>query len=411
VPLKKKPGTLLNPSVAQPHSQQATVANAAKQWHISPETLWGVYGTESSFGANPSTSSAGAQGPFQFIPSTWAKYGGGGNVQDFLQAAPAAAHLLHDLGATTNPNDPKTWAALNAYNGNGQGTAKSSYVTSVLNFGSQFAGAGSVSGNTGSSQQAQQAGTGSGSGSSLSGFSLWDLVTGNLDDLAEALGLIALSIVKDVWVGIWDFVVAPTWHWNQRVVAYYWEDVLAFKAKGNTYPFGWPATAVFWGAGYVLLFTDPDGNLKPVEVGKTHVAKHVRRLQAAPARRELIKPKHVQEKTPKKPKETVSRATVTHTGTLRTMRPRPVKVETVDTTTTRSYPNDHREPDRGRRSETPVERVGTAQVPHGKETGNPPPTKPNPQHNGGGNPHQASRPAAKSRPAQSASVRYNNRRR
>ena len=118
-------------------SQKQQVAQVARQYGLSPKTLWGVYGTESSFGANPGTSSAGAQGPFQFIPSTWAQYGHG-NVQNFSSALLAAAKYLHSLGANSNPNSPQTAAALNNYNGNGGGASLTSYVSSVLHFGGMF---------------------------------------------------------------------------------------------------------------------------------------------------------------------------------------------------------------------------------------------------------------------------------
>jgi membrane-bound lytic murein transglycosylase B len=46
-----------------------------------------------------SASSAGAQGPIQFIPSTWAAYDLGGDVQD---AVLGAANYLHASGAPGN---------------------------------------------------------------------------------------------------------------------------------------------------------------------------------------------------------------------------------------------------------------------------------------------------------------------
>ncbi|MBM3667914.1 MAG: lytic transglycosylase domain-containing protein, partial [Actinobacteria bacterium] len=54
---------------------------------------------ETKFGRVKSKSTAGAQGPMQFIPSTWRMYGNGGDIQDPHDATLAAARLLRDHGA------------------------------------------------------------------------------------------------------------------------------------------------------------------------------------------------------------------------------------------------------------------------------------------------------------------------
>lgn len=98
-------------------SQRSIVVAAAMMWGVSPKTLWGVYGTESGFGTNLGPSSAGAEGPFQFLPSTAAKYGV--DVHDFGSSARGAAHYLHDLGADGNPDSAATAHALDLYSGGG----------------------------------------------------------------------------------------------------------------------------------------------------------------------------------------------------------------------------------------------------------------------------------------------------
>ena len=114
--------------------QKQQVQQVAAQYGLSPQTLWGVYGTESSFGTDLSTSSAGAEGPFQFLPSTWATYGGGGNIMNFSDSLVAAAKLLKGLGANSDPSSSATAAALNHYSGGGGGD----YISKVLHFGGEF---------------------------------------------------------------------------------------------------------------------------------------------------------------------------------------------------------------------------------------------------------------------------------
>ena len=57
-----------------------------------PDLLWGVYGQESDYGRNLGPSSAGARGPFQFMPATARAYGI--DPMNFTQAAAAAAKYL-----------------------------------------------------------------------------------------------------------------------------------------------------------------------------------------------------------------------------------------------------------------------------------------------------------------------------
>jgi hypothetical protein len=55
--------------------------------------------TETKFGRVVSESVAGAQGPMQFIPSTWKTYGLGGDIQDPHDAILGAANYLRHSGA------------------------------------------------------------------------------------------------------------------------------------------------------------------------------------------------------------------------------------------------------------------------------------------------------------------------
>jgi hypothetical protein len=61
--------------------------------------LASIASVESGFGANMATSSAGAIGYGQFLPSSWEAYGQGGDPYDYRDAIPAMARYLADHGA------------------------------------------------------------------------------------------------------------------------------------------------------------------------------------------------------------------------------------------------------------------------------------------------------------------------
>jgi membrane-bound lytic murein transglycosylase B len=84
---------------------------ANQRYGIHQHYLAAIHFVESKFGRVKNDSVAGAQGPMQFIPSTWEIYGEGGNIQDDHDAILAAARLLKANGA---PGDYAR--ALRAYN-------------------------------------------------------------------------------------------------------------------------------------------------------------------------------------------------------------------------------------------------------------------------------------------------------
>jgi membrane-bound lytic murein transglycosylase B len=86
---------------------RAAEARLAVPW----EYLAAIHLVETRVGRIRGTSSAGAQGPMQFLPSTWTRYGRGGDIQATGDAILAAARLLRANGA---PADMA--AALYAYN-------------------------------------------------------------------------------------------------------------------------------------------------------------------------------------------------------------------------------------------------------------------------------------------------------
>jgi hypothetical protein len=97
--------------------------DAQRRFGVSWRVLAAVNLVESAFGRMRNHSTAGAQGPMQFIPATWAAYGMGGNIRDPNDAILGAANYLHANGA---PRDYRT--ALYHYN------PSSLYVNAVLEY-------------------------------------------------------------------------------------------------------------------------------------------------------------------------------------------------------------------------------------------------------------------------------------
>ena len=84
---------------------------AEERFGIRWELLAAINFVESDFGRARTTARADAQGPMQFEPATWRRYGMGGDVDDAHDAILAAANLLAANGGRTNER-----AALAHYN-------------------------------------------------------------------------------------------------------------------------------------------------------------------------------------------------------------------------------------------------------------------------------------------------------
>lgn len=204
---------------------------------------------------------------------------------------------------------------------------------------------------TGVSGAPQATGGNSGtSGGGGSGFSpldaLMSFVTGDFQTLAGQFASLAFTMIKDTAIGFGDLIIVPWWHWNQRAVMNYWYNM----TDPTEAVWMLPGTAVFWGFGYWLLWTDPDHKgLAPQPAQRARLARHVRDAQGVPARFDLVKPKDVRKRTIKKPKSTYSRATIMQTGTMRATRHERVTISGQHRSLT----------DGGDISSVPVERAGT----------------------------------------------------
>ncbi|HEY6771903.1 MAG TPA: lytic transglycosylase domain-containing protein [Solirubrobacterales bacterium] len=101
---------------------------AQRRFRIGANYLAAIHLVETKFGRVISNSVAGAQGPMQFIPSTWKIYGHGGNIRDPHDAILAAARLLRANGAPG-----RYGPALRAYNPSGL------YVSAVTRYAREIA--------------------------------------------------------------------------------------------------------------------------------------------------------------------------------------------------------------------------------------------------------------------------------
>ena len=85
---------------AEPAAQlRRYYGEAQRRFHVAWYVLAAVNSVESAFDKLRNASTAGAQGPMQFITSTWRAYGLGGNVHAPHDAILGAANYLHANGA------------------------------------------------------------------------------------------------------------------------------------------------------------------------------------------------------------------------------------------------------------------------------------------------------------------------
>jgi hypothetical protein len=90
--------------------------------------LAAIHFLETRLGRIHGNSNAGAQGPMQFIPSTWAAYGNGGDVNDNRDAILAAGRYLKAAGGPANMDK-----AVYAYNhDDGYVAAVKAYAANML---------------------------------------------------------------------------------------------------------------------------------------------------------------------------------------------------------------------------------------------------------------------------------------
>jgi membrane-bound lytic murein transglycosylase B len=137
-------GKLANPvKHTQGHLDKAAEAiqKAGEKFHVNPAYIWGIYGTETSFGSHIDVSATGARGPFQFEPETAKQFGYPLGVNEhgitswsaFTKQAEATAKFLVAHGGVGNPRK-----AVEAYNP-GEASYYSKVVAHAKSFHAPFA--------------------------------------------------------------------------------------------------------------------------------------------------------------------------------------------------------------------------------------------------------------------------------
>ena len=93
------PGRYRTRAPEPPGRLLAYYRGAQRRFGIGWPVLAAINFVESAFGRLRNSSAAGAQGPMQFIPSTWEAYGLGGDINDPRDAILGAANYLRANGA------------------------------------------------------------------------------------------------------------------------------------------------------------------------------------------------------------------------------------------------------------------------------------------------------------------------
>ena len=114
-------------SAAPSSSLVAYYKASAAHYQLDWTFLASINFIESDFGRVNGPSSAGALGPMQFMPATWAAYGGGGDVNNPKDAIEAAARYLFLSGGRRSMD-----GALFAYNHDNDYVAAVDYYADII---------------------------------------------------------------------------------------------------------------------------------------------------------------------------------------------------------------------------------------------------------------------------------------
>lgn len=130
---------------------------------------------------------------------------------------------------------------------------------------------------------------------------------------------------------VWDYVVAPVVHWTERAVSWYWVNFFGEGVEQGS-GFGYQLrnnagtiTILFWSMGYAILWSNGEST-SLIDPHESMLGQGIKGITGRIARRKLIEPKKVKEKTPEKPTPKVSVVKVEKQDTFSVGRKRPVTV-------------------------------------------------------------------------------------
>lgn len=150
--------------------------------------------------------------------------------------------------------------------------------------------------------------------------------------MGDLLAKVAAYFVKLFFKALWQYVIQPVLHWQQRAAMTYYNDTLLDKTG-----LGGFVTLSFWATGFAILWAKADNSDGPGFAAsplKTPLGSLINSVGNSRARRKLIKPKDVKKETAKKPTPVVSTTALRRVRTLSVSRPRTVKVGGSESTPT-----------------------------------------------------------------------------
>lgn len=297
--------------------------SAIAQSYGAPKWLGDSLGATSvpeSGGNSRATSSKGAKGLLQIYPHAWPELDSGGDLYNDDYNIRSALYVISKQGSSAWSRS-KTWRGPAVHAGQfnfplPSGSSKPSsqpqpQLTSGL-----------PGGNTTDQTINQGVAT------------IGDLIALLTDPskLAAMFAKTSAFFIRIIGRAMWDYCIAPPWHWTERAVDYYYKEVMSDEGEGFYYSNAGIITMLFWGIGYGVLWAsvDDDNGYGLARTPRdSMLGRAIQNAQLTTASRKLTKPGDTGKATPNKPTPETSRSTIAQTRTIATNRRRPVTVTTI----------------------------------------------------------------------------------
>jgi hypothetical protein len=314
----------------------ALVAKAASNAHIDPNFQAAILAQENGGFDRWSTnaiSSTGAQGIAQFEPGTWAGAWNPYRNKDRNNpsyAIPAQAIFLHML---LKQNGGSMNKAAGAY----YGAQDPAYIGGVRGYYNELTSNGiflkhDASGNPFGPIVDVAGDILHGAEDVALSVPRFLATVLNPSKLSQILADLFALWFRLVWKSFWKYVLAPPFHWLQRAVVYYYENIMGSKDgenQGFLFDIAAPTTVAFWVVGYGILWRNAsDWQTKANSADDTPLGKGVNGITGIVAKRNVAAPDKVKEQTPDKPEPKQSEVPLSLVRTVSTTRRRQVAVST-----------------------------------------------------------------------------------